>query len=217
MNREMTKRLAIVVGCLVTAAPGVCSATLSLDFAPRGSPFPGPPQFPVDAQGRRYFDLVFTETAPTENEGLFAYDLNLRLRRPPGTTGGARLTGAERPPDNFVLDVPSGATFIVAESGADELLINISSNNDLADINTGDKAARIFYEVDPGVNGRNYFVTFDPFSTVFGSGDPNRELVIAVDVSDDAQLPEPTGLSLLALAGALGLRRRRRVTAGVTA
>ena len=217
MTRFTWKGLTLAVGCLVALAPGMCSAALSLRFGPPDSPIPVPPQYPVDAQGRHYFDLFFTETAPTENEGLFAYDLSLLLRRPPGTTGGARLTGAERPADNFVLDVPSGATFTVAESGADDLLINISSNNDLADINTGDKAARIFYEVDPGVNGRNYTITFDPSATVFGSGDPNRELVIAVNLGDGVQLPDPAGLSLLAWAGVLGLRRRRRVTAGVTA
>jgi hypothetical protein len=177
----------------------------------------GPQRGVLDAllfppQGRQFFDLVFEETGPPENEGLFAYDLALRVVRPGGIGGGMRLDGAERPPDNFVLDVPSGSLFSVAESDADYLLINVASNEELTDINTGDKAARVFYTLEPGAWG-NYWLVFDPDSTVFGSADPDQPIEIPVDLTDAGVLlwvPEPSGLSLLGVASLVALRRCRR-------
>ena len=195
--------------------PGVASAALELNIAGplsearfgRGSP---------DAfalPGQQFFDLIFVETGTTENEGLFAYDLLLQV--PAAARNLVTLGGAERPTDNFVLDVPSGATFTVAENAADHVLINISSNNDLADITTGKKAARILYTLTAqglaqGLTNPFQALTFDTGSTVFGSGDPNRPLEIRADLSDPGVIgiPEPAGAALLAVAGVLALRRR---------
>ena len=48
-----------------------------------------------------------------------------------------------------MLDVPSGSTFTVAENTPDRVLANVSSNNGLADITTGKKAARIYFTLAP--------------------------------------------------------------------
>ena len=203
MTRPTMTRIALAVGCLITLAPRSCPAALSLRFQPPLFPQPSP-------DGRGYFDLVFTETQPTENEGLFAYDLGLVV--PQSDRGKISLLGAERPTSNFVLDVPSGATFTVAESDANHVLVNVASNNDLADINSGDVAARVFYRVE-GCFMQSLEITLDPGSTVFGSGDPNRDLEITVNLSDSGYIPpcpEPGGLALLAGAAVIALRRVRR-------
>jgi hypothetical protein len=90
------------------------------------------------------------------------------------------------------------------------LLINASSNNDLANIDAGDVAARIFYVFDYTFLG-DYTIVFDTQLTVFGSGDPNRPLEIPVTLTDAGfirYIPEPSALSLLAGAALLALRRR---------
>src|SRR2546423_970838 len=156
MRRETVKQFLLVLAVMVSMPQGVCSAALSL----------GGLNGRDASTGQRYVDLVFNETPPTENEGLFAYDIAASLVRPTGVTGGVNLAGIERPADNFVLDVPSGATFSVAENTANNVLANISSNNDLADITSGKKAARIFYTVDPGATPGIYRLALDTGSTV---------------------------------------------------
>ena len=207
------KRFAPILTCVAALlVPSVASAALSLQIGPRN----GPPSVAnidsIPMLGRQFFDLIFIETAPTENEGLFAYDLLLTV--PQSQRNKISLDGAERPPDNFVLDVPSGATFTVAESTADHVLINVSSNNDLADITTGKKAARIFYTLTPFSSflTPTTVLTFNTDSTVFGSGDPNRPLQIHPDLSDTGVIgaPEPAGIALLGVAGLLALCRCRR-------
>ena len=199
MRKGLLIRLAGAVAVVALMLPGVASAALALGGV-KGT----------DGTGRNFVDLVFTETAPTENEGLFAYDIAARIVRPGGVTGGVNLAGIERPGDNYVLDVPSGSTFSVAENTANNVLANVSSNNDLADITTGKKAARIFYTIAPDAAPGIYRLAFDPASTVFGSGDPNHSLEIAVALSDtDIVVPEPAGLALLGVASLLTLRRRR--------
>src|SRR3954453_18644412 len=93
---------ALAAACLVVVAPRVAGAALSLGNQPELSCAPG----------EHYFDLVFTETAPAEAEGLFAYGLALSYVPVGGGTdnGGFAFTGAQAPPDHFVLDVPGGAT-----------------------------------------------------------------------------------------------------------
>ena len=162
-----------------------------------------------------YFDLVFSgETAGSgfpPNEGLFAYDLSLVV--PQASRGIVTLLGAERP-DHFVMDVPGGATFSVSVNQPDRLVINVFGNTgtDLADINNGDKAARIFYRLDPPCPGFVEAFRFVVNDTAFVSGDERYPTVqIPVDVSDSAVFvcPEPGAAALLAAAALLTLRRRR--------
>jgi len=109
-----------------------------------------------------------------------------------------------------VLDVPSGATFSLAESTPSYILANVFSNNDLADITTGKKAARVRYTVAPDAPWWRYLLAFEPALTVFGSGDPIGALEIPVALRDtELFIPEPSGLALPGLACLLlGLRRR---------
>jgi hypothetical protein len=206
----------VVLACAVALLiPSIASAALSLQIGPQSSPATPDAEHPATGSGgTKFLDLIFSEFNPTENEGLFAYDLALRVVRPAGVPAGSglRLGGAERPSDNYVLDVPSGSTFTVAENNAEHLLVNVASNNDLADITTGKKAARIFYTVDPGAIPGDYKIVFDTASTVFGSGEPNRDLNIQVTLTDAGVIrvvPEPATLSVLGITGLLALRRRR--------
>jgi hypothetical protein len=127
------KRFTLPLACVVCLfLPTIASAALALNIGPQG---PGRVDVPFALPGQQFFDLNFVETAPTENEGLFAYDVLVIV--PAAARNLITLGGAEKPADNFVLDVPSGATFSVAESDASHVLINVSSNNELADITTG--------------------------------------------------------------------------------
>jgi hypothetical protein len=219
MGVEKMKRFVLGLGCVAgLMLPSIASAALSLQIGPQSSPATPDATYttPGLPSGQQFFDLIFTETDPTVNEGLFAYDLAASVVRPAGMGSGQglRLGGAERPADNYVLDVPSGSTFTVAENTPDRLLVNVSSNNDLADITTGKKAARVFYTLDPAAVPGNYTIVFDTASTVFGSGDPNQPLEIPVTLTDAGFVridivPEPASLSLLGIAGLLALRRRR--------
>ena len=189
--------------------PGLARAELALTAV---QPFP-------PMSDRPYFDLVFAgDTAGADfpaDEGLLVYDLSVVV--PPGSRDKITLDGAERP-DHFVLDVPGGATFSVAVNQPDRLLINVSGNTgtDLADINNGDKAARIFYRLDPAAQCTGLGLTvfdFDADATVFGSGDVNYPaLQIPVSLSDSAVIfcPEPAAAAPLAAAALLALRRRER-------
>jgi hypothetical protein len=176
---------------------------------------------------RHAFDVVFAgnridDASAPDNEGLFAYDLILTV--PQALQGKIRLTGAERPTDNYVLDVPSGSQFLVPAdpnlNNDNKLTINVSSNNDLADITNGKKAARVFFQLDPStpITPSVMPVTvmvFDPNATVFGSASETFPfLQIPVDLGDSSGsimiCPEPAALPLLSLAAAFCLRRYRR-------
>ena len=216
MGVEKMKRFVLGLGCVAgLVLPSIASAALSLQIGPQASP--STPDLTVvkgaAPSGQQFMDLIFSDDS-TENEGLFAYDLVLNVVRPAGTTGGISLAGAEKPPTDFVLsDDASKSTFTVANSTADNLLVNISSNNDLFDITSGKKAARILYTIDPGIDLGDYKIVFDTANTVFGSGDPNRPdpalTVSLVDAGFVQVVPEPASLSLLGFAGLLVLRRRR--------
>ena len=54
-------------------APGIAAAALSIGISPDITVARG-----AIPTGEQFFDLVFSETAPTVNEGLFAYDLYIK-------------------------------------------------------------------------------------------------------------------------------------------
>ena len=209
------KRFVMGLGCLagLVLAPSIASAALTLDIGPKHGATPSmDTSDAVALPGNQSFDLVFTEVAPTENEGLFAYDLLLTV--PTAARDKIAITGADAGGPGFVLgDDPNKYTFTVAEQDANHVLVNVSSNNDLFDITSGKKAARVFYTVDPNIDLGDYSIVFDTANTVFGSGDPNRPdpaiPVGLVDAGFVQVVPEPASLSLLGFAGLLVLRRRR--------
>ena len=81
----------------------------------------------------------------------------------------------------------------------------------MSNIDEGETAGRIFYTYHRNGRPFDYHIVPDAAYTVFGSGDP--ELGISIDMSfpDVGRIfypPEPSSLSLLAIAGLLGLRWR---------
>lgn len=175
--------------------------------------------FFLTAPGPHSLDLTFVETGPPEDEGLFSYDLSVRLVRPPGVTGGVRLvTGPDvfstASPD-FVFRPGDAPAVQVLEGDADHVRLSVTSGTDppggLADVHTGDTAGRLFFLVDAGAPSGPYRVVFES-DTLFYSADPGRPLEVPVDLSDAGviQVPEPAGCALLAAAAALVLSRRRR-------
>ena len=205
------------LGLLLALLPGTARGALSLQFGPPDGTNPASACLP----GTHFIDLIFNDDG-TENEGLFAYDLVLNLVTPAGRQGDVRIAGAERPPTDFVLsDDPSKSTFSIAQGPGltddRRITVNVSSNNDLFDITSGKKAARILYTIAPDALPGQFSFAFDTANTVFGSGDPNRpDPSLPVALADGGSLPicpEPGALSLIGLAGALSLRRRRRLGA----
>jgi len=202
-------RFAFGLAFVLALAPGVASAALSVEIGPDIVLVPG--QVPT---GELFFDLVFHETGPATNEGLFAYDLYITSDGP-----GINLVRAEKP-DNWVFTAP-GASFQEAgpEFSNKPGLIVVNAIGDLLganqDIQNGTKAARVFYTIDPaafaGPYPVAYHVRLDPAGTLFVSGDTGE--AIPVDISDPgtvATVPEPTALSFAGVACILALRRRRR-------
>ena len=196
-------RFSFGLAFVLALAPGVASAALSVEIGPDIVLVPG--QVPT---GELFFDLVFHETGPATNEGLFAYDLYLQRSMP-----GINLVRAEKP-DNWVFTSP-GASFQEAgpEFSNKPGLIVVNAIGDLLgpnqDIADGTKVARVFYTIHPD-RCANFSIRLDPAGTLFVSGDTGE--AIPVDISDPGTvrfIPEPTGLSFAGVACALALRRRR--------
>ena len=198
-----------IVGCVLAVAASIAPPTALAALDLRIGPNRGADA--VDAavapgSGEHFFDLTFTETPPTENEFLYAYDVLFEAAQT-----GIRLLRAERP-DNFVLTAPD-ATFVQSEADAGHILAAAQDGTSLGvDVVTGPKAARVYYAVDPGTTPGLYRITLNPVGTTFVSGDPNRQGYFpVVDITDPGVVlvtPEPSGLALLAVAGLLALRRR---------
>ena len=128
--------------------PSVASAALALQVGPsQGANAADAVVAP--GSGEHFFDVVFHETPPTENEGLFTYDFTVTT---PGL--GVRLLGAQRP-DNWVLTDPN-ATFTVIESTPTRTYLNGTASTVLSDITEGKQVARIFYAVDPAAAPGEY-------------------------------------------------------------
>jgi hypothetical protein len=202
------KRFVLGLACVLFIAPGVASAALSLNFVP-STPLPGSPG---GVPGEQFVDLVFNETAPTTNEGLFAYDLYIVRDKP-----GINLIRAEKP-DNWVFTAP-GAGFSQAGPEFTHLpdLIVVNALGDLLganqDIVSGTKAVRIFYTMDPNAPAGSYHIMLDqsPGTTLFVSGDTGEAIPVDISSVFTVIVPEPASLSLLGVSGLLLLRRRRGV------
>ena len=233
MNRARWNRRPVALACaaatafLVLSPPrAACGAERSLNFVAEPSGVGSPPSavaFHPSSGVPHYFDLVFRETGEPQDDGLFSYDVAVRLVRPHARSSPdlRLLTGAAAvtiPPDRFVLPpTAEPATVSVLESDADHVLFNITSGSRdpqdldaLGDINTGDKAARIWYVVEPGTPEATYRLRLDPTVTIFGSANPNLPLEIPVGIGDEGVIvtPEPTALALLSAGALLALRRR---------
>jgi len=201
------KRFVLGLTCVLLIAPGVASAALSVDFLPRTN-LPGSPGVP----GEQFVDLVFNETAPTTNEGLFAYDLYIVRDKP-----GINLIRAEKP-DNWVFTAP-GAGFSQAGPEFTHLpdLIVVNALGDLLganqDIVSGTKAVRVFYTMDPNAPAGAYHIMLDqsPGTTLFVSGDTGEAIPVDISSVFTVIVPEPASLSLLGVSGLLLLRCRRGV------
>jgi hypothetical protein len=202
------KRIALCFGCVLAVVPTMASAALSVAFD--GTPVTVTQgQIPAE---EHFVELVFNETGTPTNEGLFAYDLYLTPDKP----RGINLVRAEKP-DNWVFTSP-GASFQEAgpEFSNKPSLIVVNAIGDLLganqDIQNGTKAARIFYTIDSAAAPGMYTINLDPSGTLFVSGDTGE--AIPVDISSIGTplvtvVPEPAGLSLLGVASAAFLRRRR--------
>ena len=176
----------------------------------------------VSPEGPFYFDIRFNETGAVEREGLFTYDVGLRVQRPAGVTRGLRLlTGdaavavpPEIPGGDFVLPAVPPPSLVIIESDADHVIFNVTMavpDAPLPDIDQGERAARIFWTWEPFAPEGMYRVLADPDITAFGSGDPNLPLAIEVEMTDAFVViaPEPGAVSLLAVAAPFALRRWR--------
>jgi hypothetical protein len=200
----MITRCVLALTCLSAMAPGIASAALSIGIGPDITV--SPRAIPA---GEQFFDLVFNETAPTLNEGLFAYDLYIKSDSP-----AIRLTRAVKP-DNWVFSAP-GASFQQADfpghNPPGEILVNAIGDllGATQDILSGTKAARVFYTIDAnaGCFGvAHIFLDQTPGTTLFVSGDTGE--AIPVDMSDSGSIitcPEPGGLAWAALAGHGGIQ-----------
>ena len=217
----MRRTARLVVSCLaLLALPCPARADLSLQLGPRYGPFVNDYEIELPP-GPRFFDIRFNETGRVEREGLFTYDIGLRVEARPGTEGALRLlTGdaavavpPEIPGDDFVLPAAPPPMLTIVESDPDHLIFNVtmaSGGVPLPDIDQGERAARVFFTFAPDAPLGLYRVLADRDITVFGSGDPNLPLVIDVETTDAfvIRIPEPGALSLLAASAPFALRRR---------
>lgn len=173
--------------------------------------------FPIIGVTRRqHVDIVFEATGASEtvDEALAFYDLGLRLVRNSGPENIARFVAPYATKlengDGFVF--PDSAEFVVAEATPDFILVNVSANPAANfDITSGKKVARVYYEIDDGVTwDTSYEIRLDPELTIFaaGAGDDPIIPVRLVPGTIFGRLPEPSGMSVPALA-AFALRRRR--------
>jgi hypothetical protein len=210
------KRYFCLLACamIVSAAPGVARGALSLQIGPLDNPALTDTTL-LPGQGVQFFDLIFHETGPVQREGLFTYDIALDMTGASNTASfvnGPGTTPVQIAPNPAIAMTPNPASITVLENTPSRLVFNITSGNDLTDIDDGETAARVFYNVNAAAPFGTYRITFDAPNTVFGSGDPELPLSIEVALSDAGVItyvPEPGSLAAAGLFGLLFLRRRR--------
>jgi hypothetical protein len=214
------KRFVLGMGLLGLMVPSVASAALSLQIGPNNGAGSGNADavFPPTPFGQNFFDLIFHETGGVQREGLFTYDVALDLIREAGGSSGvsfvngAGSTPIQMAPNPAIAMTPNPASITVLENTPSRLVFNVTSGNDLTDIDEGESAARVFYTVPQDATPGIYRIVFDAPNSVYGSGDPELPLSIEVAMTDEGVIrvvPEPGALSLLGIAGLLALRRRR--------
>ena len=211
-------RFPVCVAAVLCLATTGARAALQLQIGPRnGTGRENRDAWLQPADVTQFFDLVFHETGPVQREGLFTYDIALNLDRGNNVAtsfvSGPGTTPVQLGPNPAIAMTPNPASITVLESTPTRLVFNVTSGNDLTDIDEGETAARIFYTAvgnpTPGISR----ITFDVANTVFGSGDPELPLSIEVALTDEGSIdyiPEPSGLVLASgAAAALVLWRRR--------
>ena len=201
---------ALVVVMAASAARGA----LSLQIGPRNGTDAGSADAVVINPGTQFFDMIFHETGTVQREGLFTYDIALDLPNGQGVSfvNGAGSTPVQIGANPAIAMTPNPASITVLENTPSRLVFNITSGNDLTDIDEGESAARIFYTVAPDAVQGIRRIVFDAANSVYGSGDPELPLSIEVDMTDAGVItfiPEPTGVAVLAVSAVFALRRHR--------
>jgi len=213
-------RVAVVWFVALVSLPSAARAALSLQLGESYGPLSIDP-IRVSPEGLNYFDIRFNETGTVNREGLFAYDIALRVERPAGVTRGLRLLTGESavavppriPADDFVLPAVPPPQLMILESDPNHLTFDVLTltESDFPDIDQGERAARIFWTWEPFAPEGIYRIVVDPEITVFASGEPELPLRIEVETTDAFVVffPEPGAVSLLAIAAPFALRRWR--------
>lgn len=214
----MKSLVTLAAGCVVALTPALAPAALQLRLERlEFMPVPGP-----------YGMDVFAVGTDNEDEQLGGYDLAFRLVavNPSPVSGvGFAPPFAVRPAEGFVFGAPDPTRYTYnvppngpPAAGPTQFLLNVESTGaGPVDIVSAVKIAEIVLDVQPGTLPGRYRVEINEQVTNFGSLDPTRlDPAIEYTISTDPDsglidyIPEPSAAALLAPAGLLALRRRRR-------
>ena len=211
----MTRTAALTPALVVCLLPGVADAAVTVFFDPEVV-------IAGELSSTVGIDVYLEGVGAEDDEQLIAYDIGFRLA---ATLPESQSTFsfvepyAEKPADNFVFGdrpvsfevltgapVPAGPAFFL-------LSVEALGADDLPDISSPVKIARVLIETTGSNPAALYYLHVDPALTSFGSGDPDRVFTeIEADTSDRVAifLPEPSAAGLLLAGAAVALCRRRR-------